>query len=109
MLRALAYLFLAIAGGILATDLVSGLRSGEVRLTALGEWWAWIDRDSLLLLQPAVERHLTPVLWDPGIQTLLEWPAAVEFAALGGVFWLLGRWRRARRRSARQGGSPARR
>lgn len=108
MLRALGYLFLVVAAAIFATDMVSGVLSGELRLTALGEWWAWIHRGSLLLLQPAIERHLSPALWDPGIQTLLVWPAALEFAALGGIFWLLARWRRGGRARG-QSGSPAER
>lgn len=101
MLRALALIFLTLAMGILATDLVSGLvADGTLRLAALGEWWAWIHRDSLLMLQPAVERHISPALWDPGIQTLLEWPAALEFAGLGGLIWLAASWRRRKRRRA---------
>ena len=99
MLRALAYLFLAVAAAIVATDLVSGVTTGEFRLTALGEWWVWIHRDSLLVLQPAIERHVSPALWDPGIQTLLEWPAALEFAVLGGLCWAVSYWRRAKSRS----------
>ena len=99
MLRALACFFLAVAVTVLATDAVSGVRTGEWRLSALGEWWAWLHRDSLLVLQPAIERHISPALWDPGIQTLLEWPAALEFAVLGGLFWVLSSWRRARRRA----------
>lgn len=98
MLRALALVFLAVAGAILAVDLVSSLAAGDgPRLAALGEWWAWIDRDSLLLLQPAVERHISPALWDPGLQTVLEWPAALDFAVPGAVFGLLAFWRRRRR------------
>ena len=98
MLRVLALTFLILAAGIAAVDVASSLAAGEApRLAALGEWWAWIDRDSLLLLQPAVERHISPALWDPGIQTLLEWPAAVEFAVLGAAFGLLALWRRRRR------------
>lgn len=105
MLRAIGYLFLAVAAVILATDVVTGTGSGELRLSALGAWWAWIDRDSLLLLQPAIERHISPALWDPGIQTLLEWPAGLEFAVLGVLCLLVRRWRGARRR----GGGKARR
>ena len=97
MLRAIAYVFLAVAVAILATDLALGIMAGELRLRALGEWWASIHLESLLLLQPAIERHLSPALWDPGIQTLLEWPAALEFAVIGGVLWGANRWRRHRR------------
>ena len=100
-LRILSLLFLFAAAVVAAVDLYASLSAdGAVRLAALGEWWAWIHRDSLLLLQPAVERHISPALWDPGIQTLLEWPLAVELAVLGGLFWLLARWRG---RSRRQG------
>ncbi len=102
MFRALAVLFFLLALITLGGDLYSSLLAdGTIRLAALGEWWAWIHRDSLLLLQPAVERHISPVLWDPGIQTILELPATVNFAGLGMIFWLLYRWRRWRRRRLR--------
>ena len=99
MFRALAVLFLLLGLIALAVDLYSSLSTdGIIHLAALGEWWAWIHRDSLLLLQAAVERHISPALWDPGIQTVLEWPAAADFAGLAAIFWLLHRWRRWRRR-----------
>ena len=63
----------------------------------LGEGWVRIDRYSLRLLQAAVERHTRPALWSPGIQTVLEWPAAADSAGLGAIFWLLHRWNRRRR------------
>lgn len=90
MFRLMAGLFLILAIGVLAADLVPAVTgTGAFRLSALGEWWAWAHRDSLLLLQPAVERYLSPVLWDPGIQTLLEWPLAVQSGVLAGLFWLM--------------------
>ncbi|MFQ5565556.1 MAG: hypothetical protein ACE5EU_04260 [Paracoccaceae bacterium] len=99
MFRALAVLFLLLGLVALGGDLYFALAGdGVIRLQALGEWWARIDRDSLLLLQPAVERHISPTLWDPGIQTVLEWPAVADFAGLGAVFWLLHRLGRRRRR-----------
>ncbi len=99
MFRALAVLFFLLGLTALAVDLYSSLSTdGVIRLAALGEWWAWIHRDSLLLLQPAVERHISPALWDPGIQTVLEWSAAGDFAGLGAIFWLLRRRKGRRRR-----------
>ena len=90
MFRVLAILFFLLALAALAIDLYSSLSAdGVIHLAALGEWWAWIHRDSLLVLQPAIERHLSPVLWDPGIQTVLEWPATADLAGLGAIFWLL--------------------
>lgn len=98
MFRWLALLFLLVALAALGGDLYLALTGdGVVRLHALGEWWAWIHRDSLLLLQPAIERHISPALWDPGVQTLLEWPAAAEFGALAAVCWLLRRRKPKRR------------
>lgn len=86
---------LALAAAVLAGDLyLSVAGDGVLRLHALGEWWSRVHVESLLLLQPAIERYLSPALWDPGIQTVLEWPAAAEFAVLGAVFWTLGRIRR---------------
>jgi len=102
MLRVLYMMFFLLALIALGGDLYVSLSAdGVIRLGALGEWWATIHRDSLLLLQPAVERHISPAIWDPGIQTLLEWPAVVEFGALGAVFWLLYRWKGWRRQRAR--------
>jgi hypothetical protein len=96
LLRLLALGFLTLAAVAAGVDLWSSVaQDGAPRLAALGEWWAWAHRDSLLLLQPAIERHISPALWDPGIQTLLEWPAAADLAALGGLLWLAARfWRR---------------
>lgn len=87
---------LLIAAAILISDGLSGVEEGSFRLTALGEWWFWLHSDSLQLLQPAIERHISPVLFDPYILTLLEWPAATQFLVLGGVFLLIGRspWQR---------------
>lgn len=98
MFRVLSTFFFALGLIVLAVDLYSSVKlEGTIGLAALGDWWAWIDRDSLLLLQPAIERHVSPALWDPGIQTLLEWPLAVELAVLGAIFWLLRRRKRSRR------------
>jgi hypothetical protein len=83
MLRLVGLVFLSLGFVVLISDI---LRSGEgLRLSALGEWWFWLHSESLQSLQPAIERHLSPRLWDPGVQTLLEWPLAVELFALSGL------------------------
>jgi hypothetical protein len=112
MLRKLAFILaviFALAGlAVLATDVGQSLRNGGgPELQPLGAWWAWVDRGSLLLLQPAIERHLTPALWDPGVQTLLEWPAALDLLGLAALFGLVAYWRgrgRARRSAAARRG-----
>ena len=75
---------------VLASDVIAGF-DGEFRLTALGEWWFWAHPDSLQVLQPAVERHVSRDLWDWVVQPLLEWSLAVELIALG-ILVLVLRW-----------------
>jgi hypothetical protein len=84
MLRLGGMVFLLLGVVVLVSDAL-GAAGEPFRLSALGEWWFWLHPDSLQLLQPAVERHLSPSLWDPGIQTLLEWPLAAELFALSGL------------------------
>ena len=100
MLRWIAIL-LAVAGlGLGLFDLATwafgngeATRPGPMPFTAVGALWVWLHRDSLLLLQPAVERHLSPALWDHAIQPVLESPAALVLLVLagilGGAAWLL--------------------
>ena len=93
MLRLLGLLFLATGIVVLASDVAAAGTDG-LRLTALGEWWFWLHPNSLQLLQPAIERHVSPALWDPGVQTLLEWPLSAELFALAGLCFVLAAIRR---------------
>ena len=78
--------FFVLAGlAVLASDIIAGM-GGEFRLTALGEWWFWLHQDSLQVLQPAVERHVSRDLWDWVVQPLLEWSLAIELIVLGLFF-----------------------
>jgi hypothetical protein len=88
MLRLMGAVFLLLGFVVLVSDILAAGEQG-FRLSALGEWWFWLHPDSLQLLQPAIERHLSPALWDPGVQTLLEWPLSVELFALSGLFFVL--------------------
>lgn len=88
MFKLVGYLFLALAAVVLASDVYNGLED-EFRLTALGEWWFWAHKDSLQVLQPAIERHVSVWLFESVIQPLLEWPLAVELGVLGGTIRLL--------------------
>lgn len=60
------------------------------RLLDTGEVWARIHRESLLQLQPAVERYLTPWLWDPVIFTVLQTPLTPMCLILGGLCYIAG-------------------
>ena len=87
---------LALAALVLALDV--GAAEQGLRLRAVGEYWFMIHKNSLQLLQPAIERHVSPALWDPFILTFLTWPLAAVLAAPGLLLALLpGRRRRDRR------------
>ena len=63
-------------------------------ITKTGALWSNIHQSSLLLLQPAIERHLSfgPWLWQSVIQPFfLEAPACVVLGIVGILFILLGR------------------
>ncbi len=94
MLLALAWLFLIAALAALAADVVAATRNGSFALSPLGKVWYSLHKDSLLLLQPAVERYVTPALWRWIIQPLLEAPAALVFAVPAVLLFVLARRRR---------------
>lgn len=92
MLRILSLILIALGAVTLIVDLIGGLSGGAAfGLSSLGDWWFWVHPDSLQLLQPAVERHISPVLFDPYIVTLLIWPASLQFLVLGGLIWMIAR------------------
>jgi len=89
MVRVLGWSCFALALIVLVADLLPALLgTGALRLRALGEWWFWLHPDSLQLLQPAVERHLSPDIW-LAIQTVLEWKLALELLTLAGILLLI--------------------
>jgi hypothetical protein len=50
----------------------------------LGQRWFQLHRESLLLVQPAIERHIAVWLWPP-VQRFLEQPAWLAPAVVGVV------------------------
>lgn len=80
---------MAVAVVVAAGDVMA---SGSLR--AVGTWWFMLDRDSLQLLQPALERHVAVWLWDPVMLTVLQWPMAAVLAVPGLGLALAGRSRK---------------
>ena len=83
---------------LLIVALVIAIRDGltsfdqkTLVIRPLGQLWFEIDPPSLNTLQAAVERHVSPELWDPVIITVLQAPAVAVFGVLGIVFLLLSR------------------
>ncbi len=97
LLAVLAFLVAAVA---VAAEVANLAKGGTLFAKPLGKLWFDTHKDSLLLLQPVIERYLHPWLWGAVVQPLLERPpvaTAGAFAALGLVLLLaarLFRWRR---------------
>jgi hypothetical protein len=73
----------------------------EPRLSApvvLGELWYAVHPASLQLLQPAIQRHIDPALWDWVVQPILLCWAWAVFVVLGVLLLMLFRRRGERSR-----------
>ena len=88
MLRLLAIIF---GGAGVAAGVADFGRDGALRFADVGELWFMLHPNSLQLLQPAIERHLAPFLWDPVLLTILTLPAAPLFVGLAAAFGVLDR------------------
>ena len=85
---------LVLAGIVVAIrDGVIWYETGTYPLISTGEAWYMVHSDSLNTTQAAVQRYLSPEIWDPGIQTVLLWPAVATFVGAGLILLLLFRRR----------------
>lgn len=94
LLLLLGVIALLIAGVALAAEIRSLVVDGKLFAKPLGKIWFELHRNSLLLLQPGIERYLHPWLWGSIVQPLLERPpiaTAGAFGALGLVLVWIGR------------------
>jgi hypothetical protein len=69
-----------------ANDLISFAQTGSYRVIPAGQVWFDIHVASLNLMQAVVQRFLHPLLWDPVIATMLQWPAWSLLGAPAAVF-----------------------
>jgi hypothetical protein len=91
LLRFIGLWMLAAAFIFLVYDGAGWVANGVLNSMQVGTLWASIHQSSLLLLQPAVERHVAGWLWNPVIMTILEQPVWLMFGVIGVVLILLGR------------------
>jgi len=97
--RIFGWILVALALVALGGDLLHIVAEGEVRLTSLGAAWYRLHVPSLNLAQAVVQRFLHPAIWDPGIQTVLSWPAVFVLGVPGLLMLALFRRRPPKRRS----------
>jgi hypothetical protein len=85
--------FLILAGGFIALvyDGTKSIAGRSLVYTPLGQLWNNVHSTSLQLLQPAIERHVSPWLWDPVVLDVLTAPAWLVFGILGAILMLIGR------------------
>lgn len=109
LIRVIGWLLVAAGLFLIASEAWEWRRTGNWVVVPTGQLWFDLHKDSLLLLQPAIERHLWPPLWDPAITTVLEWPAWAVVGGLGLVLLAIGQLAGRRRRLFRNPGFRRRR
>jgi hypothetical protein len=90
LVRVLGYLL--VAGGFVAllTDGARSIANSALRFTPLGETALTFLGERFRQLQPAVERNIHPMLWDPVLVHVLQVPTAAAGLLLGLLLLWLG-------------------
>ena len=83
--RFFAWLFILLALALAGLEVSEFFRTGSYETRSLGRLWFQLDRASLNLAQAAIQRHVTPSLWDPVLVSVLRSPTWAAFAVLGGL------------------------
>ena len=84
-----------------AIDGTKSIAASTVTLTPLGFHWFQFSPDSLNAAQAGIQRNVSPLLWDPVIQSILLLPTWLVAGLLGALFFWIGSRRRRRIRLAR--------
>jgi hypothetical protein len=91
LLRTLGLLFLAAAFIFLVYDGTRSIAANVLLYSKVDEIWSLLHTASLQQLQPAIEKHAPPWLWDPLVTTVLDAPAVIVLGIIGAILVLLGR------------------
>lgn len=91
---ALFALAMALITGVL--DITRSIADSTVVMTPLGIDWLELAPTSLYRAQTFIQSYLHPVIWDPGIRTILMAPSWAVFACLWLLLSLAGRNRQRR-------------
>jgi peptidoglycan/LPS O-acetylase OafA/YrhL len=92
LLRFLGLVTLAAAFVFFVYDGARFIANQTIDFTTVRYVWESLHQNSLLLFQPAVERHVAPWLWQSLIQPyFLEQPVSLLFLIVGALLILLGR------------------
>ena len=102
ILRGLGWLLIGLAIMAAGMEVLYALERGGLDWMPFGLLWYRLSPDTLGLAQAAIQRHVWPPLWDPGMIWLLRLPASPVFLALGLLLRALGGAQRVRRRRFRR-------
>jgi hypothetical protein len=91
--RVLGLLLVALGFVGFVIDGTRSIANGALMFTPLGEVAYRVLGERYLLLQPAIERHIHPLLWDPVVLKLTLLPGSVVAFLLGIVLLWLGQKR----------------
>ena len=96
--RLIGWLFIIAALVAAGHDLWGLWDTGHFQISAVGQLWAEVHRGSLLLLEPAITRHVSVWLWQWVVFPILLAPAALTLVVPGILLVWLCRRRDRRRR-----------
>jgi hypothetical protein len=91
--RALGLLLIAAGFVGLVIDGTRSIANGTLMFTPVGAVGFRLFGEKYLLLQPAIERHVHPMLWDPVVLNLTLLPASALGFGLGVLLLWLGQKR----------------
>jgi hypothetical protein len=85
-----------LAGAVVAAviDGSKSIAASRFVMTTVGEAWFQVHRNSLGLAQAALERHVSPVLWDPVVVSILFLPLAVVLLVIASLLLAIGKPKR---------------
>lgn len=90
LVRLLGYGLVAAGFVSLVIDGARSIANSTPMITPLGDTLAALLRERYQLIQPAIERNLHPLLWDPVLLWLTLAPTALVGLALGFLLVRLG-------------------
>ena len=90
LLRALGLCLVAAGFVGLVVDGTRSVANNALSFTPIGELGYALFKERYLLLQPAIERHVHPLLWDPVVLNLTLAPASLVALGLGGLLIWVG-------------------
>jgi len=80
-LAIVGWVLLLVGLAFLVAELLDTYMTGTYRVISAGQAWFDLNVASLNLMQAVIQRYVHPLLWDPVIAGVLQWPV---WSLLGG-------------------------